>query len=146
MATGRRRTGTGLQPRRGSTPDWWGEAKGLFWLILVVLGFHSLVAKPFYIPSESMMPTLMVGDRLIVTKYPYGYSYVTPTFHVLPFLHGRLFGNLPRRGDVVIAVPPGSHEDYIKRVIGLPGDRIEVRGGTVYLNGAKIKRRAMATG
>ncbi|WNO53376.1 signal peptidase I [Stakelama saccharophila] len=123
--------------------DWWAEAKGIFWLILAVLAFHSLIAKPFYIPSESMMPTLMVGDRLVVTKYPYGYSYVSPTFHVLPFLQGRLFGAMPRRGDVVIAVPPESHTDYIKRVIGLPGDRIAVRGGRVYLNGRALAHRDM---
>ncbi|MBR0552484.1 signal peptidase I [Stakelama marina] len=129
--------------KKGGATDWWAEARGIFWLILGVLAFHSLVAKPFYIPSESMMPTLLVGDRLVVTKYPYGYSYVTPTFHLLPFIHGRLFGHMPKRGDVVIAVPPGSHEDYIKRVIGLPGDRIEVRGGVVYLNGQKIPRRFM---
>ncbi|MBW4331066.1 signal peptidase I [Stakelama sp. CBK3Z-3] len=123
--------------------DWWAEAKGVFWLILAVLGFHSLVAKPFYIPSESMLPTLEVGDRLVVTKYPYGFSWVTPTFHVLPFLHGRLFGSMPKRGDVVIAVPPGTHTDYIKRVIGLPGDRISLSGGAVYLNGQKLERRRM---
>jgi signal peptidase I len=123
--------------------DWWAEARGIFWLVLAVLGFHSLVAKPFYIPSESMMPGLLKGDRLVVTKYPYGYSFVTPTFHLLPFIHGRLFGRLPERGDVVIVTPPGSETDYIKRVIGLPGDRIAVRNGVVYLNGVAIPRRAM---
>ncbi|MAX01036.1 MAG: signal peptidase I [Sphingomonas sp.] len=123
--------------------DWWGEGKAIFWLILAVLGFHSLVAKPFYIPSESMLPTLEVGDRLIVSKFPYGYSWVTPTFHVLPVMHGRLFGHMPKRGDIVIAVPPGTHTDYIKRVIGLPGDRISLSGGVVYLNGKALPRRHM---
>jgi signal peptidase I len=120
--------------------DWWAEAKGIFWLILAVLGFHSFIAKPFYIPSESMMPGLLTGDRLVVTKYPFGWSFVSPTFHLLPFIKGRLFGRLPERGDVVIASPPGVKQDYIKRVIGLPGDRIEVRGGIVILNGVPIKR------
>ncbi len=123
--------------------DWWAEARGILWLVLAVLGFHSLIAKPFFIPSESMLPGLLVGDRLVVTKYPYGYSWVTPTFHVLPFLPGRLFGRLPERGDVVIVTPPGSSTDYIKRVIGLPGDTIAVRAGVVYLNGKAIPRRAM---
>ncbi len=123
--------------------DWWAEGKGILILILAVLGFHSLVAKPFYIPSESMLPTLEVGDRLVVSKYPYGYSWVTPTFHILPPMHGRLFGHMPKRGDIVIAVPPGTHTDYIKRVIGLPGDRIAVAGGVVYLNGQKIERQHM---
>ncbi len=123
--------------------DWWAEAKGIFWLVLAVLGFHSLIAKPFFIPSESMLPGLLVGDRLVVTKYPYGYSWVTPTFHLLPFLPGRLFGRLPERGDVVIVTPPGTGTDYIKRVIGLPGDVVEVRGGLLYLNGRPVPRRAM---
>lgn len=124
----------------GRRTDWWAEAKGIFWLVIAVLGFHSLVAKPFYIPSESMMPGLLVGDRLVVTKYPYGYSFVTPTFHLLPFMHGRLLGKLPERGDVVIVTPPGTETDYIKRVIGLPGDRIRVDGGIVFLNGIAIPR------
>jgi signal peptidase I len=120
--------------------DWVGEAKGVFWLILAVLGFHSFIAKPFYIPSESMMPGLLVGDRLVVTKYPYGWSFVSPTFHLFPYTEGRLFGRMPLRGDVVIVSPPGARQDYIKRVIGLPGDRLEMRNGTVLINGVPIKR------
>ena len=120
--------------------DWKGEAKGIFWLLLAVLGFHSFIAKPFYIPSESMMPGLLVGDRLVVSKYPYGWSFVSPSFHVMPYAKGRVLGSLPKRGDVVIASPPGVREDYIKRVIGLPGDRFEVRSGTVVINGVPVKR------
>ena len=120
--------------------DWMGELRGIFWLILAVLGFHSFIAKPFYIPSESMLPGLLVGDQLVVSKYPYGWSFVSPTFHLLPFTHGRLFGRLPERGDVVIVTPPGTKTDYIKRLIGLPGDRIAVRDGVVILNGAPLKR------
>ncbi len=120
--------------------DWAGELRGIFWLILAVLGFHSFVAKPFYIPSESMLPGLLVGDQLVVSKYPYGWSFVSPTFHLLPFLRGRLLGRLPERGDVVIVTPPGTRTDYIKRLIGLPGDRIAVRGGVVILNGVPLKR------
>ena len=126
------------KPAKGT--DWWAEAKGVLWLVLAVLGFHSFIAKPFYIPSESMMPTLLVGDRLVVSKYPYGWSYVSPSFHVLPFIHGRIFGHLPQRGDIVILKPPESNSDYIKRVIGLPGDRLAVRNGTVILNGVPVKR------
>ncbi|WP_447727521.1 signal peptidase I [Sphingomonas koreensis] len=123
--------------------DWWGELKGIFWLVVAVLGFHSLIAKPFYIPSDSMMPSLLIGDRLVVTKYPYGYSYVTPTFHVLPFIKGRLFGSVPKRGDIVIVTPPNARTDYIKRVIGLPGELIEVHGGIVYINGRQVTRVPM---
>ena len=120
--------------------DWWAEIKSIFWLVLAVLAFHSFIAKPFYIPSESMMPTLLTGDRLVVTKYPYGWSYVSPSFHVLPFISGRLLGRMPQRGDIVIVKPPQDNSDYIKRVIGLPGDRLAVRAGTVILNGQPVKR------
>ena len=123
--------------------DWWAEVRGIFWLVVAVLGFHSLVAKPFYIPSESMMPGLLVGDRLVVTKYPYGYSFVTPTFHLLPFTPGRVFGRLPERGDVVIVTPPGRDTDYIKRVIGLPGDTIRVTSGVVFINDVAVPREPL---
>ena len=142
--------------------DWWGEIRGLGTLLLAVLAFHSFVAKPFYIPSESMLPGLMVGDRLVVSKFAYGWSFVSPTipnpvamvedlvFHrpveswsvQLPFVRGRLWGALPARGDVVIVTPPGQASDYIKRVIGLPGDTVAVAGGTVILNGTPITRAA----
>ena len=140
----------GIDPKEPATPaaapkkpgtDWWGEIKAIFWLILAVLAFHSFIAKPFYIPSESMMPGLLVGDRLVVTKYPYGWSWVSPSFHVLPHFQGRLWGELPERGDVVIVTPPGQSSDYIKRVIGLPGDTIELIDGTVYLNGNALPRQ-----
>ena len=120
--------------------DWWAEAKGIFWLVLAVLGFHSFIAKPFYIPSESMMPTLLTGDRLVVTKFPYGWSYISPSFHMIPFIHGRLLGKIPERGDIVIVTPVHQSADYIKRVIGLPGDTIAMRNGTVILNGKPVKR------
>jgi len=119
-------TDTPAKPVKQGT-DWAAEGRGILWLVLGVLAFWCFIAKPFYIPSESMMPTLIKGDRLVVTKYPYGWSYVSPSFHVLPFMHGRLLGHLPERGDVVILTPPGGSSDYIKRVIGLPGDTIELR-------------------
>lgn len=123
--------------------NWLHELKSITLLILAVLAFHSFVAKPFYIPSESMMPVLLTGDRLVVSKFPYGWSYVSPSFHPLPFLKGRVLGHLPERGDIVIVSPQNRREDYIKRVIGLPGDIIEVRGGQVILNGVAMKQRAM---
>jgi signal peptidase I len=117
----------------------WREIKGLAWVLIAVLAFHSFVAKPFYIPSESMMPILLKGDRLVVSKYPYGWSWVSPSFHVLPHWEGRLLGKMPTRGDVVIVTPPGQSDDWIKRVIGLPGDTIAVRGGRLMINGKPVK-------
>ena len=132
-----------------STPDrktrWLAEIR--FWLValLLVLGLHSLIAKPFYIPSESMMPNLLVGDRLIVSKYPYGWSYVSPSVHLLPFMRGRFLGRLPERGDIVIVTPPGDRhgEDLIKRVIGLPGDTVQMVAGRLWLNGKPVETRDM---
>jgi signal peptidase I len=118
----------------------WREIKGLLWVLLAVLGFHSFVAKPFYIPSESMMPGLLTGDRLVVSKYPYGFSWVSPSFHVLGPIEGRLFGKLPKRGDIVIVTPPGTRTDYIKRVIGLPGDTVQMINGQLIMNGQPVKR------
>ncbi|MCH4152390.1 MAG: signal peptidase I [Sphingobium sp.] len=123
--------------------DWWGEVKSLTLLLLAVLGFHSFIAKPFYIPSESMMPVLLKGDRLVVSKYPYGWSFVSLSFHPLPFMQGRVLGRLPERGDIVIVTPQNSREDYIKRVIGLPGDTIEVRGGELILNGVPVPQKTL---
>jgi signal peptidase I len=121
----------------------WREIKGLVWVLIAVLAFHSLVAKPFYIPSESMMPGLLTGDRLVVTKYPYGWSWVSPSFHVIPPIKGRLFGHMPKRGDIVIVTPPGTRTDYIKRVIGLPGDTLRMVDGQLYINGTAVKRQVL---
>ena len=118
----------------------WREIKGLLWVLLAVLAFHSFVAKPFYIPSESMMPGLLTGDRLVVSKYPYGWSWVSPSFHILPPLKGRVLGHLPERGDIVIVTPPGQRSDYIKRVIGLPGDTLRMVDGQLIINGRPLKR------
>ena len=117
----------------------WREIKGLLWVLLAVLLFHSFVAKPFYIPSESMMPSLLKGDRLVVSKYPFGWSWVSPSFHIFPHWDGRLLGRMPQRGDIVIVTPPGQSDDYIKRVIGLPGDTIEVTNGRLVINGKPVK-------
>ncbi len=125
--------------KEGKGSALWREIKGLLWVLLAVLAFHSFVAKPFYIPSESMMPALLKGDRLVVSKYPYGWSWVSPSFHVLPHWQGRVLGTMPKRGDIVIVTPPQSSEDYIKRVIGLPGDTVEMRDGRLILNGKMVQ-------
>ena len=129
-------------PMVGETPpsgiNWWSEVRGLIGMLLAVVAFHSLIAKPFYIPSISMMPNLLVGDRLVVSKYPYGWSWVSASFHILPRGAAQILPRTPEYGDIVIVVPPNTDEDYIKRVIGLPGDRIAVTNGQIVLNGRPV--------
>ena len=109
---------------------------------LIAWAFRSLVAAPFNIPSGSMLPTLYIGDYLAVSKWPYGYSRYSFPFG-LPAFEGRIFGRLPHRGDVVVFRHPVEDSDLIKRVIGLPGDRIEVRQGQLILNGRSVLRRPL---
>lgn len=127
--------------KKAEKVNWLAELRGLGLMLLAVLAFHSLVAKPFYIPSTSMVPNLMVGDRLVVSKYPYGWSWVSASFHLLPRGDWRIWPAIPEYGDVVIAVPPDRDEDYIKRVVALPGDRIAVVGGQIVLNGTPIAQK-----
>jgi signal peptidase I len=108
--------------------------------LAIALIVRTLFFQPFNIPSGSMIPTLLVGDYLFVSKYAYGYSY-----HSLPFspplFHGRIFASQPKRGDVVVfKLPRDGQTDYIKRVIGLPGDKIEMLNGRLYINGTMVPR------
>ena len=108
----------------------------LAWLL------RSFIVQPFYIPSGSMLPSLYVGDYLVVAKWPYGYSRFSFPFGI-PSFHGRLLGRLPHRGDVAVFRHPVENSDLIKRVIGLPGDTVEVRGGRLILNGHLVPRRPL---
>jgi signal peptidase I len=126
--------------QRGRAGDGWGRFGWfLVKLLVLVLAFRTAVISPFSIPSESMLPGLMNGDYLLAAKWPYGYSR-----HSLPFAtalpEGRLLAAAPRRGDIVIFKHPVDGREYIKRVIGLPGDRVAVLGGRVLLNGAPVPR------
>ena len=108
---------------------------------LIAIGIRTLAFEPFNIPSASMEPTLLVGDYLFVSKYSYGYSrYSLPLSPAL--FTGRIFGRYPDRGDVVVFKFPRDNEtDYIKRVIGLPGDRIQMTGGQLYINGTAVPKK-----
>ncbi|QPC87272.1 signal peptidase I [Mesorhizobium sp. NBSH29] len=108
--------------------------------LLLALVIRTLLFQPFSIPSGSMRPTLLEGDYLFVTKWAYGYSrYSMPLSP--PLFAGRIWGSPPERGDVaVFKFPPNPSLDYIKRVIGLPGDRIQMREGLLYINGEPIQR------
>ena len=131
-------------PATKKPTNWASEIWQLFLLVLAVLGVHSFIAKPFYIPSGSMLPSLLIGDRLIVSKFPYGYSYLSPSLNVLPEMPGRLFGRLPDRGDIAVIKSPRDKTDYIKRVIGLPGDTVQMKDGQLWLNGAPVSKVAVA--
>jgi signal peptidase I len=126
----------------------WGKAAfDLACILLVVTAAKAAIAEPFYVPSGSMEPTLLIGDELLATKYPYGYSAASlPAFVVLPD-SGRVFGALPKRGDVVVFRWPGDRSQvWVKRVIGLPGDRISLDRGVVSINGVAVKIEADGSG
>ncbi|MBU6498911.1 MAG: signal peptidase I [Rhodospirillales bacterium] len=108
---------------------------------LIAIGIRTVAFEPFNIPSASMVPTLLVGDYLFVSKYSYGYSRYSLPFSP-PLFSGRIFAHLPRRGDVaVFKYPRDTSEDYIKRIVGLPGDHIQVREGLLYVNGKLASRK-----
>ncbi|MFE3836650.1 signal peptidase I [Pseudogemmobacter sonorensis] len=108
--------------------------KTVFWALIIAGVFRTLFFQPFWIPSESMKDTLLVGDFLFVNKMAYGYSQYSCPFGLCPF-SGRILASEPERGDVVVFRHPGTGEDYIKRLIGLPGDTVQMQDGLLYING-----------
>lgn len=118
----------------------WEIVKTVGIALLIALVIRSFLFQPFNIPSGSMMGTLLVGDYLFVSKFTYGYSRYSLPFGFIPF-DGRILGSTPERGDVVVfKLPSDDRTDYIKRVIGLPGDRIQMRDGVLYINGQAVPR------
>ncbi len=114
------------------------NTKTLFYALIIAVIIRSLIIQPFYIPSSSMEPNLLVGDRLFVTKYSYGYSKHSFPFSP-PIFNGRLLQSKPKRGDVVVfKTPSDNRTDYIKRLIGLPGDQIQFIESNLYLNNNEI--------
>lgn len=113
-------------------------------LVTIVLVFRSFFFSPFNIPSESMLPRLLDGDYLLAAKWPYGYSKYSLPFSA-PLIPGRILTAQPERGDIVIfKAPPTNDIDYIKRVIGLPGDQVQMIGGVLHLNGKAVPKKKIA--
>lgn len=139
------KTGTTLGARSG------GPSKGglgaltrfLIFLFLFSLVLRTFIVAPFVIPSGSMLPRMMIGDFLFVAKWPYGISRFSIPFGLGSF-DGRWFAGEPKRGDVVVFRYPGKDEDYVKRLIGLPGDRIQMRDGQLFLNGKAVPKVRIA--
>ena len=126
--------------RKGGLGD---TLRTVFWAVLIALVIRTFAFEPFSIPSGSMVPTLEVGDYLFVSKYAYGYSRYSMPFGP-PLFEGRVMADTPERGDVaVFKLPSDDRTDYIKRVVGLPGDRIQVRGGVLHINGTPVEREKL---
>ena len=125
------------------TNNIWEFAKTIIWAVLIATVVRTTSYEPFNIPSGSMVPTLLVGDYLFVSKFSYGYSrYSMPLSP--PIISERIFSSLPARGDVaVFRKPTDTDVDYIKRIIGLPGDKIQMKSGSLYINGNLVKRRSV---
>lgn len=116
----------------------------VFHALVIALVIRTFLFQPFNIPSGSMKPTLLVGDYLFVSKYSYGYTHYSLPFSP-PLFSGRILASQPQRGDVVVfRLPREDSTDYIKRVIGLPGDRIQMIGGVLHINGEPVKRERIA--
>jgi signal peptidase I len=116
-------------------------------IVAIVFLAKGAFAEPFYVPSASMEPTLLIGDALLASKFPYGYSTASLPIHIDVPESGRIFGATPKRGDVVVFRWPGDRSQvWVKRVIGLPGDRVQVRQGQVWINGSPASIKADGIG
>jgi signal peptidase I len=125
----------------GAFSEFWEIVKTLLWAAVIAIFIRTFAYEPFNIPSGSMVPTLLVGDYLFVSKMAYGYSKYSFPGGLIP-VEGRIWEGAPTRGEVVVFRPPREPEtDFIKRVIGLPGDRIQVRQGRLYINDVMVERQ-----
>ena len=123
--------------------SFFGNLKSIFIAIFIALLIRSFIFEPFNIPSGSMKPNLLVGDFIFVSKYSYGFSKHSLPFSI-PLIPGKIFSNTPERGDIVVfTTPENNSTDYIKRVIGLPGDNIEIKNGIIFINGTEILRKKL---
>ena len=127
--------------RKAKSSGFLETVKTVVYAIVIALVVRSIAFEPFNIPSGSMLPTLLVGDYLFVSKYSYGYSRHSLPWS-LPIISGRILSNLPERGDVaVFKLPADNKTDYIKRIVGLPGDRLQMRGGRLFINDQLVERQ-----
>src|ERR1700689_2223681 len=126
---------------------WTKSIADVLTVLLVVIAAKTAIAEPYYVPSGSMEPTLQIGDELLATKYPYGYSSASlPIFITLPNTQ-RILGALPQRGDIVVFRWPGNRSQiWVKRVVGLPGDRIAMKNGRLGINGGGVGLQADGMG
>lgn len=144
MVTNDRRAGAGPAARKAS--GWWENLKTIVYAVLIAIGIRSVAFEPFNIPSGSMKPTLLVGDYLFVSKYAYGYSRHSLPWS-LPLIPGRILAKTPARGDVAVFKNRlQDNKDFIKRVIGLPGDRIQLRGGILHINDLPVRLERLEDG
>ena len=124
--------------------SFFGNLKSILIAIFIALLIRSFIFEPFNIPSGSMKPNLLVGDFIFVSKYSYGFSKHSLPFSI-PLIPGKIFSNIPERGDVVVfKTPENNRTDYIKRVIGLPGDTIKIINGEIVINNSKVNRKKVA--
>ncbi|MDO5657809.1 MAG: signal peptidase I [Paracoccus sp. (in: a-proteobacteria)] len=121
----------------------WETVKTVFWALLIAGVFRTLFFQPFWIPSGSMKDTLLIGDFLFVNKMAYGYSAHSCPFSACP-IDGRIMGSAPERGDVVVFRHPTLNVDYIKRVVGLPGDTVAMVDGVLQINGQPVTLEPIA--
>ncbi len=123
--------------------NFFSNIKSVVIAIFIALLIRSFIFEPFNIPSGSMKPNLLVGDFIFVSKYSYGFSKHSLPFSI-PLIPGKIFSKIPERGDVVVfKTPENNRTDYIKRVIGLPGDKIEIKNGIILINGSEILRKKL---
>jgi len=131
-------------PLRRRLIGWGRQLKPMLLALGFVLIVRTVVAEPYRVPSPSMVPTLLVGDELIGSKFAYGYGKYSSPIGLMPDFSGRLFGEAPERGDVIVfRLPRDPSTTYVKRLIGLPGDRIQMQEGRLYINGAIVPRRSI---
>lgn len=130
----------------GALKETWEIVKTIVYALAIALVIRVIFFQPFTIPSASMEPNLLVGDYIIVSKYSYGYSKHSAPFSP-PLFEGRILAREPKRGDVIVfKLPSDGKKDYIKRLIGLPGDRVQMRDGVLFINGRAVEREILPAG